>query len=154
MLWDVRNDSDALFSLYGIDLEAVYDLQLLEVAFRRSKNKNFKFLKGLGDAVLEYVKPDPSWAEVKNAGKLLLFPEKGGSFELFERRPLDPRVLLYAANDVTFLFTLWAILDEGLGHRCIEWRKRVLKASADRVAESHQINYNPHDKKHCLVPTF
>jgi exonuclease 3'-5' domain-containing protein 1 len=150
----VRNDSDALFSLYGIKIKTVYDIQLLEVAFRRSKNLYSKTVKGLGNAVLEYVKPGPSWAEVKEAGKRLLFPTNGGSYELFEKRPLDQRILEYAANDVALLFALVAVLGGRLGGVCAKWRERVLKASSNRVSESHQIDYNPDGNNRGLSPKF
>jgi exonuclease 3'-5' domain-containing protein 1 len=150
----VRNDSDALFSLYGINLKAVYDIQLLEVAFRRSKRKDGRLVKALGIAVIEYAKPDSSWTSVKQAGKALLFPSNGGSYKLFEIRPLDPRILAYAANDVTFLFTLAEVLERGLGRGCVEWKARVLKASSDRVALSHRVDYNPAGGNRGLAPIF
>ena len=132
----------------------MYDLQLLEVASRRSRNKYSKTLKGLGASVQEYVKPDPLWTEVKEAGKALLFPDKGGRFELFEERPLDPRILAYAANDVCLLFRLGTLLEEGIGKKWIKWKKRVLEASLERVVESHQAAYDPNGKGRCLSPAI
>lgn len=152
MLWDVRNDSDALFSLYGISLQTVYDVQLLEVAFRQSRNKYSKTVKGLGTAVQEYVKPDPQWTEVKKAGKALLFPELGGRFELFEERPLESRILAYAANDVSLLFRLGTVLEEGIYGNRVKWKQRVLEASKKRVVESHQAAYDPDGKGRALSP--
>lgn len=43
-LWDVRNDADALFSLYGVKLANVLDIQLLENASRAGDKT---FLRGL-----------------------------------------------------------------------------------------------------------
>jgi len=154
IFWDVRNDSDALFSLYGINVEGVYDAQLLEVAYKRFKIGNAKFLKGLADAVITYVKPGVNWCQVKNAGKALLFPGNGGSYQLFEKRPLDPRILAYAANDTIFLFRLVDILEAGLGRTLVQWRKRVLKGSSERVADSHRAAYSPHGRSRCLAPIF
>ena len=41
-----------------------------------------------------------TWKKVKEAGNRLFAPEKGGSYNIFETRPLDPRILAYCAQDV------------------------------------------------------
>ena len=154
IFWDVRNDSDALFSLYGINLAGVYDAQLLEVTYKRLRIGSTKYLKGLADAVTTYVKPGANWSQVKNTGKALLFPGNGGSYQLFEKRPLDPRILAYAANDTIFLFNLVDILEAGLGRALVDWKKRVMKASSARVADSHRAAYSPYGRNRCLAPIF
>ncbi len=59
--YDVRNDSDALYNLYGVNLNNVYDLQLLELANRLSKGQRPRFLKGLGKSTEDYLVIDRDW---------------------------------------------------------------------------------------------
>lgn len=126
----------------------------MEVAYKRFKIGRTKFLKGLADAVITYVNPGVNWSQVKNTGKALLFPGNSGSYQLLEKRPLDPRILAYAANDTIFLFSLVDIFEAGLGRTSVEWRKRVLKASSDRVADSYRATYSPYGRSRCLAPIF
>lgn len=56
VFFDIRNDSDALFSLYGICVDGVEDLQLMELA---SRNFSKRCVNGLakcieGDSSIEY----------------------------------------------------------------------------------------------------
>ncbi|KAF8986380.1 hypothetical protein BDQ17DRAFT_1376178, partial [Cyathus striatus] len=60
--YDVRSDSDALYNLYGVFMRNVYDIQLLEVACRRSLGfNNVRFLQGLGKSVDTYLRMPSTW---------------------------------------------------------------------------------------------
>ncbi|KAF9558301.1 hypothetical protein CPC08DRAFT_639203 [Agrocybe pediades] len=150
LFYDVRNDADALYNLYRVNLKNVCDLQLLEVAARRSlgcADSDTKRVMGLANAVDNYLPAMPVWQLVKAAGRALFLPEEGGSFEIFEQRPLDPLILLYCAQDVELFFELEAAFecwiwesmrpDEDL----ILWRQRVAKASVKRVAEARRASH-------------
>jgi exonuclease 3'-5' domain-containing protein 1 len=50
VFFDVRNDSDAMYSHYQISLGGVIDLQLLEFASRSRKGR---FIKGLAKCISE-----------------------------------------------------------------------------------------------------
>jgi len=63
LLFDVRNDADALWNIYQVELANVYDLQLLDVASRRSENPNTKFLFGLSKCIESYVTPPDYFRE-------------------------------------------------------------------------------------------
>jgi len=54
VFFDVRNDSDALFAHFGVALQGVEDVQLIESATRRT-TKSRKFLSGLAKCVEENV---------------------------------------------------------------------------------------------------
>lgn len=80
-LWDVRNDADALFSLYAIDLAGVTDLQLLELAARppHPKKGNLKlYVRALASCIqsdLTLTRDQiASWAAAKDSVKALMKP--------------------------------------------------------------------------------
>jgi len=111
LFYDVRNDADALWNLYGVDIANAYDLQVLEVAVRRSSRLQVKLVSGLAKTIDRYLSPPLEWQRVKEAGSKLFRPDLGGSYEVFEERPLDPRLAQYAAQDVSLLFQLEATLE-------------------------------------------
>ena len=153
LLFDVRNDADALFNIYGIELANVYDLQLVDVASRRSRNIPTKFVSGLTKCIDLYVSPPNAWKEVKEAGNRLFLPEKGGSYTIFETRPLDPRILAYCAQDVALLFQLEAEMKRTIVGK--GWEKRILRGSANRVRESKSFTYDGRNGRHrAIAPTF
>lgn len=146
-------DADALHHLCGIELANVCDLQLLEVATRRSHNLRVKLVSGLRKAIDKYIQPPEEWLRVKNAGAALCFPDKGGSYDVFEKRPLDPRILAYSAQDVACLFQLKDVLDAKMGRFGNDWKARVAQASAARVREAYDpyTGCGPH---RALAPAF
>ncbi|KAL2128821.1 hypothetical protein VTI74DRAFT_8601 [Chaetomium olivicolor] len=81
VFFDVRNDSDALHHHYGVRLQGIEDVQLMENAVRRSSRA---YLRGLERCIID-VAPIPGkerkrWKEVKKAGIKLLAPEEGSSY--------------------------------------------------------------------------
>ncbi|KAH6714540.1 exonuclease [Leptodontidium sp. MPI-SDFR-AT-0119] len=106
--FDVRNDSDALFSHYGIKLACVHDLQLMELATR-------SFSRRCVNGLTKYIKRDINlslserkvWKETKEKGLDLFAPERGGNYEVFNVRPLHEDVLSYCIQDVHFMPKLW-----------------------------------------------
>jgi exonuclease 3'-5' domain-containing protein 1 len=128
-------------------------LQLVDVANRRSRNIPTKFVSGLSRCIELYVGPPNEWKKVKEAGNRLFSPENGGSYSVFEQRPLDPRILEYCAQDVALMFQLEAAMKrtiQGEG-----WEKRILLASANRVAESKSSNYDgPQGRHRAIAPVF
>ncbi|KAF8986382.1 ribonuclease H-like domain-containing protein, partial [Cyathus striatus] len=133
--YDVRCDSDALYNLYGLEMENVYDVQILEVAYRRSQNaKNVKYVMGLGKSVDTYLCMPWSWQRVKDAGRQLFAPELRGSYEVFEHRPLHPKFVKYCAQDVTILFDLLDVLQDRMSnvYYARGWDRRIRAASAAR----------------------
>ncbi|KAJ7779269.1 ribonuclease H-like domain-containing protein [Mycena metata] len=160
IFFDVRNDSDALFNLFGITLANVYDLQLLEVAVRSSQpGRPPRFLKGLVPSLETYVAPLKSaavvrnWGRVKEAGLRLFAPERGGRYEVFEERPLAPAVAEYCAQDVALLHDLEIALKRMIGSAGRNWEQRIYAESLVRVGCARQANYVPRGQHKALVPT-
>ena len=137
--YDVRNDSDALYNLYGISLNNVYDLQLLELANRLSRGKNARFLNSLEKSIEEYLVIGRGWRAIKEQGIELFVPSKGGRYEILEKRPLDPRLVAYCEQDVTVLINLATALRKQMGMTGRDWELRVYVASISRVA----LAWNP-----------
>ncbi|TFK18246.1 hypothetical protein FA15DRAFT_698128, partial [Coprinopsis marcescibilis] len=145
IFYDVRNDADALYNNHDIDMKSVCDLQILELAYwRQSKWMRTIFLNGLYRAVTVYLSPPPEWRRVKDAGRALFSPEEGGSYEVLAKRPLDPQLLQYCAQDVVLLAELEAKLRTGLGSSGTNWNARVDTASEKRVNEA-KLSYRVPD---------
>ncbi|KAF2135225.1 uncharacterized protein K452DRAFT_334717 [Aplosporella prunicola CBS 121167] len=82
-VFDVRNDSDALYHHYGIQLKRMHDIQLMEVATRR-KGLSRKCVNGLAkcieyDAGLSSAEK-AGWKATKDTGTRLFLPAHGGSY--------------------------------------------------------------------------
>lgn len=70
--FDVRNDADALYNIYGISMKSIVDIQILEIATRRGPRR---LLNGLARAIRNDGELEPetlnNWLEVKTRGKTL-----------------------------------------------------------------------------------
>ncbi|KAF4959955.1 hypothetical protein FSARC_10603 [Fusarium sarcochroum] len=150
VFFDVRNDSDALYGNYQIDLAGIHDLQLMELATRSFSKR---FITGLSkciekDAPLSY-QERRTWMQTKEKGLHLFAPEKGGSYEVFNKRPLPEDIKSYCAQDVQILPRLWAHYNAKMGPR---WREKVLAASKARVQLSQTASFNGKGRHMALAP--
>nr|GAT58912.1 predicted protein [Mycena chlorophos] len=164
LFYDVRNDSDALYNLFGISLANVYDLQLLELAFRATRpgsTRAPRFLTGLLRALEEHVAPSKSfavtrqWTRIKEAGLKLFAPDKGGRYEVFAERPLAPELIDYCAQDVAFLHDLDAAMRSRVGTTAYargNWEKRIRAESMVRVGYSRQRYYVARGPEKAIAP--
>ncbi|KAK7424557.1 hypothetical protein QQZ08_008567 [Neonectria magnoliae] len=141
VFFDVRNDSDALYALYGIDLKAVEDVQLMENAARPGRRR---FVTGLEKTIQAYAPLTAAqklaWRAAKERGAALFHPSKDGSYQVFNKRPLDDDIVRYCVNDVQHLPALRDKLWGSLGS---EWRRRVVEETEKRVKESQAATYDP-----------
>ncbi|PPR00133.1 hypothetical protein CVT24_008935 [Panaeolus cyanescens] len=157
LFFDVRNDSDALYSHYGIILQNVYDVQLLDVASKRSRGVKIHSLLGLGKCIEDNFTDTEEWVETKKAGSELFNPKLGGSYEVFEKRPINPIILRYCSQDVALLFDLKKTLLKKLGNvggKPSSWKRRIVKGSEKRLSKSLQADYKPHEKKKAMAEYF
>ncbi|KAI1322068.1 ribonuclease H-like protein [Xylariaceae sp. FL0255] len=139
VIFDVRSDSDALYAHYGIRLAGIHDLQLMELATRFYRKK---FVKGLKKCIEEDMHMSMTerlaWISTKDEGVKLFAPEKGGSYEVFNERPLPEKIRIYCVQDVHFLPRLWDLYSRRLTPR---WRVKLEEATKARVTESQAHNF-------------
>ncbi|KAF2431356.1 hypothetical protein EJ08DRAFT_632234 [Tothia fuscella] len=150
VFFDVRNDSDALFTHYNIDLKGVHDVQLIELAARRG---NKTFVCGLAkciqsDAPLSQARKVVC-GNVKKTGRALFAPEQGGRYEVFNERPMQKLLVDYCALDVEVLPLLWGVYN---GKLDAAWSRKLVAATEDRVIESQSPGYNPDDREKSRGP--
>ncbi|KAF3074472.1 hypothetical protein CFAM422_003837 [Trichoderma lentiforme] len=151
VFFDVRSDSDALFVIFGITLNGVVDLQLMEFAIRPHQGK--KRVMGLERCVRYHATfsryEKLRWNKTKEQGRALFAPESGGGFHVFRQRPLQPVLLEYCAQDVSVMPCLWAYYDSQMTKQL---REVVIKASTDRVWETHAVDYISTGRHMALAP--
>lgn len=150
VFFDVRNDSDALYSHFNIHLAGIQDLQLMELATRPFGRR---YVNGLAKCIKKEgrlsVAESNEWEKCKEAGVKLFAPERGGSYMVFNERPLSKDIVRYCIQDVHFLPRLWAYYNRKLTPT---WWLRVKLASTKRVTESQSASYAPHGKQKALAP--
>lgn len=152
VFFDVRNDSDALYSLFGIKLQGVIDLQLLEFATRRVRGR---FLKGLAKCIAEDAplgwREQSEWEQVKQAGKRLFAPEKGGRYEVFVERPLSSALSKYCAQDVSMMPKLLSTYGARL---TVEQAWKVHAEALERISLSRSPDFNGKGRHMAVGPLF
>ncbi len=148
--FDVRNDSDALYSHFNISLAGVQDIQLLENAGRPF---NRRCVNGLAkciekDAMMTYSERS-NWKAVKEEGRKLFAPELGGSYEVFNTRPMAEEITKYCVQDVLFLPGLWSTYSAKVP---AAWAEKVRLATLARVSLSQMVDYNGQGRHMALGP--
>lgn len=149
VFFDIRNDSDALYSHHGIAVQGIQDVQLMELASRIASKR---LVNGLAKCIEQ--SPDvPSadkhaWRLVKERGQRQFRASRDG-YAVFDRRPLAPDVLQYCVQDVAFL----PLLRDGYRARLCDaaWR-RIQAETVARVALSQSPRYNGRGRHMALAP--
>ncbi|QSZ31560.1 hypothetical protein DSL72_001127 [Monilinia vaccinii-corymbosi] len=151
VFFDVRCDSDALYSHFGINLAGVIDLQLMELATR---SRDRKILRGLAKCMDLDLVQTPEDLKVRSAikqrGKQLFAPELGGRYEVFNDRPLNPVIADYCVQDVKFMPQLWEIYNAKFGKFHKAWPDKVERETKARVLASQSPRFEkkgPHMAK-------
>jgi exonuclease 3'-5' domain-containing protein 1 len=136
LLFDTRNDSDALFAHYKIHLRGVIDVQLMELAARTDLPKGE--IMSLKNCVIRYLPLDPkvklNWIQTKTEGSNFC---KRVGWQVYDQRPLNSDLFEYAAQDVTLLPQIYRVFDTELVQKGAWWYL-VKFESERRVWISHQ----------------
>jgi exonuclease 3'-5' domain-containing protein 1 len=151
VFFDVRNDSDALHHHFGVRLSGIEDVQLMENAARPAGRR--RFVNGLERCIDNHaplsVAEKRDWKAAKEKGLTLYHPSKGGSYDVFNARPIDTDIKRYCVNDVRFLPQLrtlyWGRLDR-------MWQRRVVEETEKRVQESQSAFYQPQSESKKFGP--
>jgi exonuclease 3'-5' domain-containing protein 1 len=148
--FDIRTDSDALYSLFGIRAAGICDIQLMELATRSFSKR---YIKGLAKCIERdlpmTLKERSDWKMSKEKGVRLFAPERGGSYEVFNARPLADDIKEYCMEDVRLLPRLWLHYSSKLTPR---WKRRVEVATNDRIRLSQSVNFNKKGRHMALGP--
>ena len=149
VFFDVRNDSDALFAHFGVQLRGVEDVQVMESATRRTTTSR-RLLSGLAKCVENNMPMSErgEWKLAKGKGERLFKPEYGGSCEVFNQRPIPEEIVDYCAGDFQCLPEL---RDKFWRTRTSRWRDLVKEESKKRVAASQRPEYQPHGRDRALA---
>lgn len=150
VFFDVRNDSDALFAHFQISLQGIQDVQLLEIATR-------SYSKGWVTGLAKCIEKDAQLSAeaiavlkaTKQKGTSLFAPEHGGSYEVFNSRPMPQDIVDYCTQDVVYLPILWKIYDQKIS---TPWIRKVQDATLERVRVSQTASYEPRGKNKILSP--
>lgn len=139
VFFDIRNDSDALYSLDGIRVQGIEDLQLMELASRASWKKH---VNGLAkcierDAPISF-EEKRRWKNTKDQGCRLFDPALGGSYAVFDQRPLSSEIQSYCVQDVVHMPPLHRLY---LGKLCDAWWRKIEKETSERIKLSQSQGY-------------
>lgn len=103
-IFDVRNDSDALYNHFQVSLNGIKDLQLMELATRQGPKE---FVAGLAKCIqrdsIVSTTIKAEWQSAKDGASRMYDPKKGRRYEIFNERPLYPDIVRYCAGDVFLL---------------------------------------------------
>jgi exonuclease 3'-5' domain-containing protein 1 len=152
VVFDIRNDSDALFSLFQISVDGIKDVQLMELATR---NGSRRFVSSLVECIKQDSPISPAaaaeWRGTKERGRRLFAPEKSGRFEVFNKRPLNLEIIQYCENDVSILPALYGVYNDKLRQDSQAfWRVQVREDTKDRIKLSQSAGYNGKSKSMAL----
>lgn len=137
VVFDGRNDSDALWHIFWVRMRNVYDLQVLHAL--KYGDSDDRYLHGFKECLSRSgILPPREQAEanaIKDNGKLLFAPSYGGSYAVWEARPLLQALIDYAVADVQHMLRIkkwWASSQLDSIVRKITEDRIEKKVSADR----------------------
>lgn len=153
VFFDPRNDIDAIANQFKIHTKNVLCLQVADVAYRKSLGHRVAYVMGLKKAMDTHIrlslKLKNALMKIKETGVKLFAPEYGGSYDVFETRPMRVEILNYAAVDVYYFDHLRERLYDTLN---IKWKEQVQIASTKRLIEYLEPGYSPKGKEKAIAP--
>ncbi|GIK07216.1 hypothetical protein Aspvir_002873 [Aspergillus viridinutans] len=140
ILFDVGNASAALFNHHGIRLNAIKDLQVMQLAMQYPRAQQAQ-AASLEMCVEEDARPPARalalWKQVHSTVSQLRDPAKGGSDGVFKERPLRQAIRDYHLQNVLILHRLWVLYCDTLCKpNNAFWRSMVFHTVRDRIRES------------------
>ncbi|KAI9715966.1 MAG: hypothetical protein M1812_005600 [Candelaria pacifica] len=150
VFFDVRSDSDALYGNFKIELAGVEDIQLLEIASRSFNRQRINGLARCIERDAQMTRSERSdWLVTKNEGRNLFDPKQGGSYEVFNIRPMKNSIRKYCIQDVLFLPQLWSTYTKKISPR---WATLVRDETIARVALSRKAEDDEKGMQTTLSP--
>jgi exonuclease 3'-5' domain-containing protein 1 len=159
VFFDVRNDADALYAHFGIRMHGVMDLQLMENASRPTNKRGKRLLHGLakcvGDVSSLSEDEKKAWAVAKEKGQQLFSPEKGGSFAVFNERPLNDEIRIYCEQDAQCLPGLYKVYSDRIEvSGPSNWMGMIGEETEKRLVEVMSESYKPHGCEKAEAPVW
>eukprot|EP00732_Lithocolla_globosa_P003940 Lithocolla_globosa_v1_NODE_3381_length_1686_cov_23.747394.p1 type:complete len:368 gc:universal NODE_3381_length_1686_cov_23.747394:419-1522(+) len=153
VIFDPRNDVDALYHQFKVYPRNVTCLQLADVASRRAQEQTVEFVSGLVRVMEKCIKLPVEQLNmvkaIKAVGSELFQPEHGGSYAVFLERPLRQEIINYSSIDVFFfpclVEKLWTPLSD-------EWKYWVVRESKIRVDAHQDPNYISTGRQRAIAP--
>lgn len=132
-------------------MEGIEDLQLFELA---SRSFDKTYVNGLArcigrDLDLSYSE-QRNWQVSKEQGKRLFAPELGGSYAIFDERPMAPEMIEYCTQDVAYMPRLREVYLDKL---CDSWWLKIVAETENRVRLSQEPSYHGHGRHKALAPS-
>ena len=150
VIFDVRNDSDALFAHYNISLDGIQDLQLMELATRKGSKK---VVSGLAKCIQVYTHLDKNkkeqWKKRRANQKRNQKMNYESSYEFLHGRPLKPEVIRYCFEGVSLLRGLYRVIDRKLDPAS---KEKVQSATEGRIEYSKSANYEGRSSRNAFGP--
>jgi exonuclease 3'-5' domain-containing protein 1 len=145
VVFDIRNDSDALFSLFQVSVDGIIDLQLMRSAARGRP------AAGLVECIEKdspfSVRERSEWRHAKETGYRFFGPEKGGRFEVLNERPIKPEMIHYCQLDIVLFPGLYGIYSAPLKRSDkASWQDHILEETKRRVRLSQSPAYDTHSR--------
>jgi hypothetical protein len=122
----------------------------MELATRNFSKRCVNSLKKCieNDAPISY-EEKRQWSNTKEDGRRLFDPAVGGSYSVFDQRPLGLDIQKYCVHDVCFLPSLRRVYRARL---CDVWWVKIEEETAARIELSHSASYNGKGRHMALGP--
>ncbi|KAL3462798.1 ribonuclease H-like domain-containing protein [Aspergillus heterothallicus] len=143
VFFDARRDLEALSALYGVSVDGIRDVQLMELGTRKGAKD---FLAGLGKCVVKHstvsAVEKQAWELIKSNTRRLFDPAFGGRYDIFNERPVREDIKKYCAGDVTVLPDLFKVYDAILNQPEMKfWKLHVLGATKERIRLARNLEF-------------
>ncbi|KAL9586574.1 MAG: hypothetical protein Q9212_000826 [Teloschistes hypoglaucus] len=119
VFFDVRQQSDALYAHFGIRLAGIEGLQLMQLRRRPRLCMVDNKLQMLDHCISNHPgmgrEHRRAWEAVKENASRWFDPALGGTYEVFNSRPLPAEILAYCIQKVHFMPRLWGFYHFRLG---------------------------------------
>ncbi|KAK0930971.1 hypothetical protein LTR29_016547 [Friedmanniomyces endolithicus] len=132
--FDIRNDSDALFGLYEIRGRWHRGPAVDGAGLEEFQQEECQWI---GQVTIPFVERR-RWQVVKDNGKHLFDPQQGGSYAVFDQRPLSKDIKEYCIQDVTFMPHLRDIYRRKL---CDAWWRKIDTETNARIQLSQSPSF-------------
>jgi len=147
LMFDCRRDSDALAHQFGVRIEGVLDVQLMDVALRRKAGAAVEFLPGLVAVLRRHAGTGAeakaefrAAAAIKARVQEQVRAEEGqDAHTLWGIRPMNQAMRWYAALDTMAILETYHKIERIEHAADPSLRSRVLKASEARLGEYRDL---------------